>query len=79
MAAVRREMASIVRKVAPCWFDFSAIGLPDGVPEHGLLSNDDVRRCVIKALRELVLPGFVQLGLDVAEATGVVGPGVRPG
>jgi hypothetical protein len=68
MGAVQRQMASIVRKVAACWFDFSAIVLPDGAPEHGLLSNDDARRCVVTALRDIVLPGFAQHGLDVSEA-----------
>jgi hypothetical protein len=69
MAAVQRAMASMVRKAIESWFDFGAIVLPDGTPEHGLLSNEEVRACVVTALRELVLPGFSQLGLDVTEAS----------
>lgn len=72
MAAVQREAAAIVRRVADRWFDFSEITLPDGAPEHGLLSNDDSRRSVITALRDVVLPGFEQLGLDVRAAAAVV-------
>jgi hypothetical protein len=78
MAAVQGALAPIVRKVAACWFDFSAISIPEGAPEHGLLSNDDVRRCVVTALRELVLPGFAQVGLDVGEAGGLVEALRRP-
>jgi len=69
MTAVQRAMVSMVRKAVESWFDFSAIVLPDGAPEHGLLSNEEVRACVVTALRELVLPGFSQLGLDVTEAS----------
>jgi hypothetical protein len=72
MTAVQGALASIVRNVSACWFDDTAITLPDGLPEHGLLSNADARRCVVTALRDLVLPGFTQLGLDVAAASGVV-------
>jgi hypothetical protein len=80
MAAVQRAMASMVRKAIQNWLDFSDVVLPGGLPEHGLLSNEEVRACVVTALRELVLPGFSQVGLDVTEASAVLSaaPGVQP-
>ena len=72
MQAVQSELAAIVRRVSACWFDDAAITIPDGAPEHGLLSNSDTHRCVVTALRELVIPGFAQVGLDVTEAARVV-------
>jgi hypothetical protein len=72
MAGVQASLASIVRSVSACWFDFTAITLPAGAPEHGLLANTDVQRCVVTALRDLVLPGFAQIGLDVTAAARVV-------
>jgi hypothetical protein len=68
-AAVQRELGSIVGRVAGCWFDDAAITIPEGAPDHGLLSNEDTHRCVLTALRDVVLPGFAQLGFDVADAT----------
>jgi hypothetical protein len=79
MAAVQGAMVSMVRKAIECWFDFDAVILPDGAPEHGLLSNDEVRACVATALRDLILPGFAQLGLDVREAEKVATASPRPG
>lgn len=72
VAAVQREMASIVRKVTACWFDDVRITLPEGAPEHGLPSNDDTHRSVVMALRDVVLPGFVELGLDTTAARAVM-------
>lgn len=71
-ATVQQALVSIVRKDVECWFDFHAITLPEGVPEHGLIANADTRRCVATALRELVLPGFAQLGFDVTDAARLV-------
>jgi hypothetical protein len=65
---VQREMATMVRKVSACWFDDACITLPDGAPDHGLPGNDETHRAVVSALRELVLPGFAQLGFDTAAA-----------
>jgi hypothetical protein len=70
--AVQRDMAGIVRRVAACWFDDTAITLPDGAPEHGLPSNDDTHRAVVTALRDVVVPGFAALGFDTAAASAVV-------
>jgi hypothetical protein len=61
-----------VRRVAACWFDDTCITLPDGAPEHGLLCNDETHRSVVTALREVVLPGFAELGFDVTAARAAV-------
>ena len=61
-----------MRRVAACWFDDAAITLPDGAPEHGLLSNADTHRAVVTALRELVLPGLAALGLDTSASAAMV-------
>jgi hypothetical protein len=65
MASLQASLATVVRAVIEAWFDFSAITLPEGAPEHGLLANADVRRCAVTALRDIVRPGFAQVGLDV--------------
>ncbi len=70
--SVQSSLPSVTGAVIEAWFDFSAITLPHGAPEHGLLANDDVRRCVVTALRDIVLPGFAQVGLDVAAVRGVL-------
>jgi hypothetical protein len=72
MEAVQGAMVPMVRKAIACWFDFRAITVPQGAPEHGLLCNDEVRACVATALRDLVLPGFAQVGLDVRPAADAV-------
>jgi hypothetical protein len=72
MRTVERELPAIVRRVAACWFDDSAIVLPDGAPEHGLLSNADTHRAVVTALRELVLPGLAALGLETGASAAMV-------
>ncbi len=75
MGAVQGAISPMVRKALECWLDFEAITLPGGAPEHGLLSNDEVRACVTTALRDLVLPGFAQLGLDVRVASAALDSG----
>jgi hypothetical protein len=65
VASLQESLATVVRAVTEAWFDFSAITLPNGAPEHGLLANADVRQCVVTALRDIVLPGFAQVGFDV--------------
>jgi hypothetical protein len=72
MSVVARELGAIVARTAACWFDDAAITIPEGAPAHGLLSNTDTHRCVVTALRDLVLPGFTQLGLDVTDAARAV-------
>jgi hypothetical protein len=72
IAFLQAALATVVRDTASAWFDFTYVTLPDGAHDHGLLANADVRRCAVTALRDLVLPGFTQLGFDVAAAEDVV-------
>jgi hypothetical protein len=68
MKEVQRKLGAIVQTVAGCWYDDTPITLPEGAPEHGLLSNEDTHRCVVTALRDIVIPGFAQLGLVTSDA-----------
>jgi hypothetical protein len=72
IAFLQASLATVVRDTAAAWFDFTFVTLPDGAHDHGLLANEDVRRCVVTAIRDVVLPGFTQLGLDVAAAGDVI-------
>ncbi len=64
-AAVQNHMLPIVQHVVGHWFDDSAITLKDGAPEDGLPSVAVMRSCAVTAVRDLVLPGFAALALDV--------------
>jgi hypothetical protein len=62
------HLLSLVQEVVGCWFDDSAITLRDGMPEDGLPSVGVMRACAVTAARDIVLPGFEQLGFDVSAA-----------
>jgi hypothetical protein len=68
VGAVEGEISAIIRKVRACWFDDTCITLPHGAPEHGLPSNDVTHRAVDTAIRDIVLPGFEELGFDIEDA-----------
>jgi hypothetical protein len=65
--AVQANMLRLVDNCVACWLDCSAITLRDGMPDDGLPSVAVTRACALTAVRELVLPGFEQVGLDVRE------------
>jgi hypothetical protein len=58
----------MVRNVVGCWFDDRPITLRDGMPDDGLPSVGVMRACAVTAMRDIVLPGFAQLGFDVTAA-----------
>jgi hypothetical protein len=66
--ALEEHVLPIVQNVVGCWFDDSAITLRDGMPDDGLPSVSVMRACAVTAMRDLVLPGFEGLGLDVGPA-----------
>jgi hypothetical protein len=66
--AVQAHLVPLMQNVVGCWFDDSAITLRDGMPDDGLPSVQVMRACAVTAVREIVIPGFQQVGLDVAEA-----------
>ena len=51
--------------------------LPEGVPEHGLPSVSATREAALIAIRDLVVPGLAELGID-AEPTRAWVSGVSP-
>ena len=67
--AVQANVLALVQKVVGCWWDGSAITLRDGMPEDGLPSVAVMRACATTAVREIVLPGFTQVGLDADEVS----------
>ena len=67
-AALQEHVLSIVQNIVGCWFDDSAITLRDGMPDDGLPSVSVMRACAVTAMRDLVLPGFEGVGLDVRPA-----------
>jgi hypothetical protein len=67
-SALEEHVLPIVQNVVGCWFDDSAITLREGMPDDGLPSVSVMRACAVTAVRDLVLPGFEGLGLDVGPA-----------
>ena len=65
-AALQEHVLPIVRNVVSCWFDDSAITLRGGMPDDGLPSVAVMRACAVTAMRDLVLPGFERVGVDVS-------------
>jgi hypothetical protein len=66
--ALAGQILPLVQNVVGCWFDGSAITLPEGMPEDGLPSLEVMRACAVTAARDIVLPGFESLGFDVRAA-----------
>ncbi len=67
--ATRQALAGWVpRLLAASYRMYQSQNVPSlvgGVPEHGLPSIADTEACARGAIRDLVLPGFEQLGVDV--------------
>lgn len=63
--AIEANLLTLVKPVVAQWWDEGEITLRDGAPEHGIPSVATTRTCVVSALRDIVLPGFTQLGFDV--------------
>jgi hypothetical protein len=64
-AAIESNLVTLVRPVWQCWWDGTQVTLRDGAPEHGLPSVATTRSCATAALRDIVAPGFAELGFDV--------------
>lgn len=63
--AIEANLHTLVEPVIQGWWDEGAITLPEGAKEHGIPSVDATRACALAAMRDIVLPGFEQLGFDV--------------
>jgi hypothetical protein len=66
--ALQDHVLPIVQNVVGCWFDDSAITIREGMPDDGLPSVIVMRACAVTAMRDIVLPGFESLGLEVGPA-----------
>jgi hypothetical protein len=63
-AALGSWLARLLRANVPQWFRPDA-GLPlEGVPDHGVPSAALTRTLVLDALRDVVLPGLTEVGID---------------
>lgn len=71
-AALREELADclvpLLRANVPLWERQDAFLPADGVSAHGHPSHAAVRRVIHAAVRDLVLPGFRHVGIDVRRA-----------
>ncbi len=65
LAAVEANLLTLVEPVWRTWWGADRVTLVHGAPEHGIPAVTTMRGCVAEALREIVAPGFAQLGLDV--------------
>ena len=66
--AVAVLLPELLRVNLGALFDDIEATLPEAFPEHGILSPADTRTIVGAAMRDLVLPGFVHVGVDVTAA-----------
>lgn len=62
--AIPAWLPRILRANVPQWFRPDA-SLPEGgIPEHGALGVADTRALVLEAVRDVVLPGLEEVGID---------------
>jgi hypothetical protein len=62
-AAVETNLLPLVQAVARCWWEPGPVTLPEGAPEHGIPGLRTTRESVLTAVRDIVLPGFNELGV----------------
>lgn len=68
-AAVQRRLAAFVRVGVQEWLAAGEdLPVGTGLAEHGVLTLAEHRAAILRGVREVVLPGFAALGLDVAAA-----------
>jgi hypothetical protein len=64
-ALVAEHQLSLISPAVRCWWEQGRVTLVEGAPEHGIPSMTTTRACTLAAMRDVVLPGFVALGIDV--------------
>jgi len=64
--AIDANLLTLVQPVVRGWCDIGRVTLPEGAPEHGIPSMETTRAATLAAMSEVVLPGFSQLGFNVA-------------
>ncbi|MBX3186480.1 MAG: diiron oxygenase [Labilithrix sp.] len=65
---VRDKLGKWLRRIltanVPLWFTPDASLPEEGVPHHGVPSRSETRRVVLDAVRDVVLPGVAEVGVD---------------
>jgi hypothetical protein len=63
-AAIAANLVTLLKPVWRAWWEGAMVTLKEGAPEHGLPAVTTTRVCAARALREIVAPGFAELGFD---------------
>jgi hypothetical protein len=66
-AEVARRLVALIRGNVTQWLE-SSTQTGGGVPDHGLPDPSEQRAYVLEAVRDLVIPGFDYVGINVSEA-----------
>lgn len=61
-SAIEANLLTLLKPVVDCWWEEGPIERIEGVPEHGIPSLQDTRACAVRAVRDIVLPAFEDLG-----------------
>jgi hypothetical protein len=61
--AVEPHVKELLNRATAMWFEPDASGRPEGIPEHGVLSDAESREVVISAVNRVVLPGLTRAGI----------------
>jgi hypothetical protein len=71
-AEVRAQVAThLSRMFEAClqpWLAPDVSGLPDGIPAHGIPSDEETRRVVLGCVRDVILPGLTTVGVSTVAA-----------
>ncbi len=67
-AQIGRWMVRLLRASLRIYETQNVSTLVNGVPEHGLPSIEESNAAAYGAIREVIMPGFERLGIDVAGA-----------
>ena len=65
--AIEANLRALVEPVVRGWWQQGRVTLPEGAPEHGIPSMRRTQEATLGAMREIVLPGFTEVGLDVSD------------
>lgn len=65
-AGLSTHLAALLHACVRVWTRRSST-LPKGLAAHGVLGDEEVRRTLTRALKEVVIPGFEHCGVPVSE------------
>ena len=65
--AIAARLPRLLDANVPQWYaEETADVPPEGFPDHGVLSTEETRGLILAAVAEVVLPGFDEVGIQVA-------------